>query len=187
MRPVYLSPEHVDLRHFTDHARRDRAELLAPIILFDSRGKVWIAPESTEDLAPAERWTMDGASIPPPFRPLVGDPFFGDFVRLGGLHDHGYQTGVRVTFPESILETVNIRTVPYAVLLELPRVTVPTDRAEVDRFCCLEALIADEAERWRVELVYRGVDWFGWFAWGGHVRRRASEFSARLAEHRGIA
>lgn len=60
--------------------KQDRKmRLLVDFLFIDSDGEPWLAPKD---------YTIDGASIPSLFWPIVGSPFIGDYRRASVVHDY---------------------------------------------------------------------------------------------------
>ena len=58
--------------------RRERVQLLEPLVWLDSRGEEWWVPSG---------FKYDGASVPRVLWPLVGHPLDDRVLRAAGLHD----------------------------------------------------------------------------------------------------
>ncbi len=147
--------------------RLDEITLEEDIVFRDSRGVIWIAPSGL---------CCDGASIPWPLWTFVGHPLQARHLAAASLHDQCYQTGFRLTVDPEILALVIIDEMAPEEICALPRVEELVERAEVDYFALYEPLRATRGNTFaHARAIYRGVWLGGWFAWNGHVARRAAE------------
>jgi len=101
---------------------KQKCLLVLPVRFTDSSGLVWEAPSGLE---------TDGASIPPFFRPILGEPFQESYIKAALIHDHYCGKHVRdwfttqKAFYEGLVDQgvplATAKTLLYGVLLGGPK------------------------------------------------------------------